>query len=179
MLNILNKKNMKNKKGQIQTFETVGVLVIFFFLIIVGFTVYVKLQSENFIKTKERQGELMAFQIQQKAAFMPEFQCSQRNIHQDNCFDSLKVELMNQSWSDSIMRQELIFRYYDLFRHSTIELYDIFPNGTRTCSDGCLIYNSTLNNSATQVGIMPVSIWDPIKNIYSIGMLHVIVYVGR
>ena len=47
-------KGRKNRKAQIKMFETIAVLVIFFFLIVIGVSFYFVMQSSSYNRQVER-----------------------------------------------------------------------------------------------------------------------------
>ncbi len=156
------------KKSQIKMSETIGVLIIFFFLVVFGFGFYVRVQRINFERELERNADLKGISVAQKAAYLPELQCTFRNIQKDNCFDELKVIAFNQSMKDKRIREY----YSQFFGFSEIELKQMalehYPavNYTLYCSPKAKAsYISTIS--------IPVSIHDPLTREFSFALLTV------
>lgn len=161
-------------KAQIKMAETVAILVVFFMLLMFGLSFYVGLQQENHERLQEETRELNALQIIQKASYLPELQCSIQNIQYDNCFDVQKADQfyrITHGPGGNSPDPELIQRYYQIFRHSTIYLHEIYPgNGTVCVYDQALpVENATY---APQM-FVPVSLYNATENAFSMGMLNI------
>ena len=152
-----------SKKSQVQIFETIAVLFVFFLLIIIGFTFYTKIAKSNLKSEQDEFSQLESIAIAQKVMFMPELQCSQDNIAKENCFDKLKLDS-----AKTIITSNEIY-YYDLFEFSDISVFQIYPDYLKW-----EIYsrktNDFRNNFTTNV---PVSIYDPITKLRGFGILHI------
>ena len=67
---------MNNKKSQIKMGETLAVLIIFFFLLMFGYSFYAGIQQRNFIQELAQVESLRAIQLAQRVYYLPEIQCS-------------------------------------------------------------------------------------------------------
>lgn len=154
--------------------ETVAILVVFFMMLMFGLTFYVGLQEENYKQMQEESWELNALQIIQKASYLPELQCSIQNIQYDNCFDVQKADqffTITHGPDGNSPDPALIQKYYQIFRHSTIYLHEIYPGNTSVC-----VYDQALpieNTSATFRTYVPVSLYNATENAFSMGMLNI------
>lgn len=161
----------KRRRAQIRMAETIAVLTIFFFLLVFGFGFYMKLTKDWVERQSDKNVNLRALQISQKAAYMPEFQCSIQNIQDDNCFDILKVRIFGSRINES---DELKERYFEELGFSKLVLEQIYPKNPP--DDEWVLYNRLLNESqGTITSIIPVSIYDGEERQYSIGILHITV----
>jgi len=110
------------RKSQIGISETIAILFIFFVLVAFGFMFYLRINKTSIQTQLEKGIDLMAIEITQKAGFLPELQCSTKNVITDNCIDILKLEsaekLINENKED----------YYDLFFFSEITVQEIYPD---------------------------------------------------
>lgn len=115
------------KKGQINITETVGVLFVFFIIILFGIIFYYNYQK---IALKERQEELLgarAIDTTLKALFLPELICSNGDAEpKDNCMDLLKVRYITQTnffKTDKKMQEY----YFEIFSYSRIAIKKLYP----------------------------------------------------
>jgi len=72
-------------------FETLAVLVVFFFFLIFGASFYFKIQENSLLRELERSAQLQAVQTAQKALTLPELDCSFAGVQRQNCVDIDKV----------------------------------------------------------------------------------------
>ena len=77
---------MKSKKAQIQMMETIAVLLIFFVILIIGFIFYIRTAGFGQAQKVTKDQELQSIRVSQAISFLPELQCSSKNIIKDNCF---------------------------------------------------------------------------------------------
>jgi hypothetical protein len=115
------------KKGQMQMMETMGVLFIFFILILFSLVFYFKYQEISF---NEKQEELIAKRAMDttlKILFLPELQCSAGEAEAvDNCIDLMKLRALEGS-----MDQYLNDYYFNIFSYSNIYVQMIYPGKKR------------------------------------------------
>ena len=151
------------KKSQIHMMETISVLAIFFILVILVFVFYSRVSESNVEIGKEESSQLDAIKIAQKAPNLPELQCSQENIVKDNCIDILKLEVV----SEVIKENEI--HYFDMFSFSKITIDEIYPSNERW-----IIYDKSLDEySHKTVTNIPISLFDPVENKNSFGVMKV------
>ena len=78
-----------NKKAQMQMLETIGVIFIFFVLILFGSIFYFKFQEISFQNKQEELLAQSAMDTTLVTLFLPEIQCSRGDSEaEDNCIDS-------------------------------------------------------------------------------------------
>jgi len=114
---------LRKKKGQMQMMETIGVLFIFFILVVFGMIFYFKYQQISF---QEKQEELVATRAMDStliALFLPELQCSRSGAEaEDNCIDISKLEGLN-----SVMSKYSNEYYFNIFSYSRIYVEMVYP----------------------------------------------------
>ena len=155
---------MKNKRAQIQMMETMAVLLIFFVLIVLGFSFYMRVVSFGQSEKTSKDQELVSIRVSQLISFLPELQCSSKNIVKDNCFDRYKLDAFD------LLADEKI--YFPFFYYSTILVDEIYPSDTKKW----VIYNYTGNYSSAYRSISPVLLYDPVSRSNSFGILNVTYY---
>ncbi len=126
----------KQKKGQLPTLETIGVLFIFFILVFFGIIFYSKFQEVNF---KQKQTELVAKRAMDttlKILFLPELQCSRGEAEPlDNCIDIKKLEALQ-----TLMDDHGNDYYFNLFSFSKISVHEAYPL-TKPAREPWVLYN--------------------------------------
>ena len=161
-----------SSKGQIKMFETIAVLIIFFFLIVFGLAFYGMMSAKGFQRESERLLQLEAVGLAQKVSFMSELDCSQTAIQKENCFDKYKIEAFAGMLNSSIDAQDY---YFFSFGYATIKLRQIFPE-----ERSYVIYEKPKKRWTTQLLTpIPIVIFDETASrlgTYSFGVLEVITY---
>lgn len=150
------------KKSQIGISETIAILFIFFILVAFGFIFYMRIYSSSMRTQYEKSTDLMAIEVTQKASFLPELQCSKKNIVSDNCIDLFKLES-----ADAIISENQI-DYYDLFFGSEIVVEEIYPDKKQWT-----IYNNTLNDTSSIFTPVPILLYNTTSNDYYFGVLTI------
>lgn len=147
--------------------ETIAILFVFFILVGFGFVFYARILKSSVTTQGEEQAQLGAIGIAQKAAFLPELQCSEDNIIKEGCIDILKL---NKASAIIPVNQE---EYSDMFGFSKIYVNEIFPGNTNWPT---LYDNSPSNYKTKLVTHVPISLYDATLKSYSFGVLVVEAY---
>jgi len=84
------------RKAQLKMFETISVLVVFFFILIFGLVWYNNNQKEQLKTLIEENNQLRAMEIMKIANNLPELQCSMENIQTTNCFELSKLDSFSE-----------------------------------------------------------------------------------
>jgi hypothetical protein len=156
-------------KAQIKMFETVAVLAVFFFLLIVGALFYFGAQNSALKQEKFKAAEQIGFQIALKALYMPELDCSFLATQKGNCIDSIKLEKLSELLETE---QE---EYFETFGYSKITINTI---STDTTPDQTItLYYNELENSEIIPTRSPILVYDQIQDTYTFGIIEVLVYV--
>lgn len=155
-------------KAQVKMTETIGVMFVFFLLVVFGFVFYARIQASNYQNTLIEENEKRAVEVAQRASTLPELQCSSNNIVTDNCIDIQKLESMSNMLKSN---QDLQISYYDSFESSRLIVKQIYPSKKEW-----LIYERIVNNTGFLFTPIPLSLYDPINNRYNFGILEVTYY---
>lgn len=160
------------KKAQAQMWETIAIIMIFFFLLIGGITFYSRLQQASAKEEQKYYGQLNAIEITEVIQHLPELECPP-TLQASNCIDEIKLDVMDTLLSSSDVA--LKKHYADLFGFSQIIVQRIVP--TPKPWD---IYNQKKTEAATtdsrSSANIPISIYDASQNTYGFGVLTVNVY---
>ncbi len=120
------KFRMKPTKAQIRMTETIGVMFIFFVLILFGIIFYTKYSEVAF---QEKQAEKMgkqAVEITSKTIFLPELICSRGEAEPElYCLDLLKVKQAQKTFKNNFADY-----YFDLFPYTKITVSEIYPGNS-------------------------------------------------
>jgi hypothetical protein len=164
------------KKSQIKMFETIAILVIFFFLVGFGFIFYARVhKTTSQIEFSEAQ-EFKAIQISERAAFLPEIQCSSHNEPIDDCIDIEKLEAFSNAVSNNLQY------YYNLFEFSNIIVEEVYPD-----QESWTLYDNPKQDFKDQISIqLPILLNDPtsdgvcgtqLQGKCYFGVMHVSIYI--
>ncbi len=165
-------KIRRSRKAQIKMFETIAVLVVFFFLLVFGASFYFVLQKSSVQKEVERTIQLRSIQTTQKVSYLPELDCTQVGIQVENCFDAIKLEKFAGMLNDATTGEQTQLDYFDVFGYSTIVIRSIFPQQKEY-----LLYDKAIDDYLTMFkNNVPLTIYNPIRNSYSFGVLEVTFY---
>jgi hypothetical protein len=152
------KKICNQKKAQIQMMETMAILLIFFVLVVMGFVFFMKITSVTQGSKVTKDQELQSIRVSQAISFLPELQCSTKNIIDENCFDKYKLDSF-ESLDDEF--------YYPFFYFSKITVNETYPG-----DDGWVLYDRYLNGTSYKTTI-PILLRNVTASTDSFGLLIV------
>src|SRR3989344_5984028 len=121
-------------RAQIQMFETIGVIIVFLFLITLAAVIYFSAQKSSLETEKISANQKHALQITLQAINMPELDCSFLITSRDNCIDKIKLSSIQTLLSN----QETIQDYFTEFGYTTIKVAQIYPNKNNYTISSCL-----------------------------------------
>ena len=157
------------KKGQIKMFETIAVLVVFFFLLIGGSAFYFGAQRSAFQKEKISASEQIAFNTVLNLLYLTELDCSFLATQRDNCIDKFKLRHL----SDLLKTDEAITDYFGVFGFSTVKVSEVYPSRSVI-----KVYDNVPEDyTSSMSSLNPILLFDPWRDEYAFGTIEVIVYV--
>ena len=157
-----------SKKSQIHMMETIAILLIFFVIIVIGFMFFMRTASVSQEGKVTKDQELQSIRVSQAISFLPELQCSSKNIIDENCFDKFKLNAFETMKNNP--GEDFINFYYPFFYFSEITVKQIYPPG-----DNWVLYNKTLNGTSYKTTI-PILLRDPVEKTDSFGLLIINYY---
>jgi hypothetical protein len=162
---------LKTKKhGQVKMFESIAMLLVFFFLIAIGLKFYGNIQINSLERTKERFITMDSIKMAILLSNLPEVKCSIQNVQKGACIDLYKV----MAWEQVSQIEPAKSYYFNLLGHSTIVLEE------RIGADrwkSYLMHNKTFKeNYSTSVTPLPVAVWNPNLRRHNFGVLYVKVH---
>ena len=150
-------------------FETIAVMIVFFFLIAFGLSFYFVISKASAQREHDRVMQLQAIQTAQRISNLPEFDCVKVGVQIDNCFDAFKVEQFS-----SLIAQDANMRdaYFDIFGFVDVKLRSVFPGEEQEY----LIYSNPRPDVGYDLTQLPVLIYSPVQDRFAFGILEVFFY---
>ncbi|MBT7903483.1 hypothetical protein HN587_06490 [Candidatus Woesearchaeota archaeon] len=156
---------MKNNKAQVQMGETMAILFIFFILLAVGAMIYMNMQRTTFQREMAERFELQAVELAQTISFLPEIQCTEKNVVEPGCFDLFKIIALENVSKDP---KNSAF-YSRQLGTSLILIKQIYPFSAQW-----IVFNNTPEKfSDSSVFQIPISIFDASQDASTFGVLEV------
>ncbi|MFT4304317.1 MAG: hypothetical protein ACMXYG_07155 [Candidatus Woesearchaeota archaeon] len=154
--------------------ETISVLLVFLILMTFVVIFYINVSSSSAQAGREDLFALKAVEISQLISYMPEFQCSSKNIVDENCFDILKLQAFIDYNLTTIGSRAMSTSYFDLFEFSRIEVKEIYP----LSGNHWVIYDRKPNRTRVSFrnSYIPISLYNATGKFYAIGLLNVTIY---
>ena len=175
-------RNLRSKRAQIQLFETIAVLLVFFFIMSFGLVFYFYVARQGVMAEHTRTLELQAITTAQKVSALPELDCIQVGVHVEKCFDLMKMTSF-QSYTESGKKGR--DEYFDTLGYSSLTLKKILTNtgGDELIYDNPplqasktadpRLYESLKSNLTFQKTFLPINTYDPVSQTYGFGILEV------
>ncbi len=164
-------------------FETIAVLIVFFFLLATGSIFYFAAQQSALQKERVKASEQYAFQIVLKSLYMPELDCSFLVTQKDNCVDKIKLTKLSTLILENEQAQT---DYFNEFGYATITVTEAFPGiGNWTLYDNIPtelkkidgVEKEVPSYTARLVTQSPILLYDAWQDNYAFGIIEVAVYV--
>lgn len=150
---------MDKKRAQVGLFETIMVLVVFFFLLMMGMSIYQKFQLLGFKEKKVLLREQRAADLVKIILSMPELQCSADNIITPNCLDKIKV-IKFYDWLELDPDLRLYYSTYLLNSNATIK--QVYPPPEDPAEGNWTIYERKYSESREVTPyFLPILLYDP------------------
>ncbi|MEM4246720.1 MAG: hypothetical protein QXR48_00510 [Candidatus Woesearchaeota archaeon] len=160
------------KKAQIKMFETVGVLVVFFFILIGGTIFYFNMQKSALQKEMFKQSQLRSLKSAQRAVFLPELDCSFASVQRENCFDTFKLAAIREMGRDQNVREI----YFKTFGYMNLSVREVYPG---TGFDWVVYEMLPDQYSSALKSQLPVLLYNPVTRDSSFGVMEVTTYAAR
>jgi hypothetical protein len=155
------------KKAQIKMFETIAVLIVFFFMLIFGLVYYNSTQTREIKRMIDDDKQLRAIEIMKTATYLPELQCSIDNVLTSNCLDRVKLESFAEVSDTNRMY------YSNFFSFGKIYVNETYPAKPDKTINKVIYLNDKTTNKNKITNFIPILIYDPIGRAYAAGVLVV------
>lgn len=170
----------KPKRSQIRMFETIAVLIVFFFLVGFGMIFYTRIKQTTSRADLEQANVLRSIQIAKQISSLPEMSCSSDIVTEiQNCVDIHKIEAIE---SLDIFNTNTQY-YFPIFGNSRIIVTKLYPDEETTT-----IYNNPKpqqNYKGEISAFLPIVLFNPKTNqkcapsvigTCSFGILNITIY---
>ena len=170
----------KPGKGQVQLFETIGVLFVFFFLLMFGLIFYSSFQKESLNDIDEEKKELELVSLAQTISSLPELKCSEQKSIKETCFDLLSFKVLTDKMDEFMTDDRKRLYFYSLFRSSNITL-DVFYMDEEDMKDSRfkrfeMYYNNEENLTGVRTNYVPITVRDPTNGELYFGVLYLTIF---
>ena len=156
-------------KGQVQLFETIAVLLVFFVIVGLSLTFYFYISKESAGKEHQRALELAAITTAQKVSTLPELDCIQVNVQIEKCFDELKLTSFSDLLSSNPDARDA---YFDTIGYANLTIKKIFP-----ASGSIHLYDKMPGNvTSIEKTFLPINLYNPLTKSFGFAILEVAFY---
>jgi len=135
------RKNTVNgrRHGQIQFGESLMVVIVLVFLLIIGMVFYYNISSSNLREEFQYQEDIQTIQLAKNVFALPEIKCSNLVGGREACIDELKIVSLGQILQENgpYYDEEIASYYKELFGFANLSLQLVGPSlGGQTVSTG-------------------------------------------
>ena len=155
-------------KAQVKMFESIAILIVFFFLLVFGISFYSMLQNSGTAKDKENTVQLKSVTISQKITALPEFDCAITGVQIENCLDVHKIIVMTAL----LQQEEKKIAYFPVLEYSTIKVYHLYPGEQWTTT----VYDHQGDNTRKIPTFYPMVLYNATSKHFDFGVLEVDIY---
>lgn len=147
-------KNKLSRKSQIQMAESVAVVIIIIFLLVIGIVFWSGIRRDDIKTTQIEYQDLSVIELAKIAAELPELRCYSSNVvTKVNCFDWYKILALNKTMHDPVLKKD-VFEYYNYyFKNSRITIKQIYPNET-----SIVLYDNNISKTTSLQISIPIII---------------------
>jgi hypothetical protein len=162
---------MRSRKAQIKMFETIAVIIVFFFILVFGLVYYNGTQQREIKNMIDEDRQLRAIEIMKITTYLPELQCSIDNVLTANCIDLTKLQNFKTVSDDNRLY------YTSMFSYGKIYIQQIYPEPAGTEEKEYVLYYNDKTKSKDKVSnFIPILIYNPLNRKYRAGVLVVELY---
>ena len=141
---IFSSELLDSKKSQIQLLESVAVVIVVIFLLIIGIVFWKNSQKQDITQMVSDSEDLDIITLAKVASELPELKCySTETVTKINCFDYYKILALNKTMGDPATRDAAFQFYNNYFHRSRITFQQLYPT-----EENITIYDN--NVSATR-----------------------------
>jgi hypothetical protein len=154
---------MSSRKAQIKMFETIAVIIVFFFILIFGLVYYNSTQISAIKKMDEDNKQLRSIEIMKTATYLPELQCSINNNINSNCLDITKID------NFKLLSDHNRLYYVNVLSYGSINVTQIYP----TSWEKVIYENRKKTAKSKTLNYIPILIYDPVNTTFGAGYMEV------
>jgi len=145
---------------------TIAVLIVFFIILMFGFIFYTQVERISFERSQTEAEARRSIAVAQVVVNLPELQCSlAAGVEKGICFDLYKILAFNETYTNYWTY------YYNMFGYAEINVTQI--NLEDDIEINYQIYKNTGDKNSSTLGLIPISIYNPIGKNFSFGVVEV------
>lgn len=163
--------NMKN--AQLQSMETIIIVIILIVLTLIGIWFFARATDEQIDRTSTTLKISTLQATGKKLSYLPELSCQSGGAETELCIDLVKAEILS-AWlanPNSPYHEELRIRYYQMFGDTRITIQQIYPETDNPEDNNILLFNGTTALSV-YAQALPISLYNPIDGQTYLGVLY-------
>lgn len=174
------------KKAQMQMFETIGVLFVFFLLLAFGLIFYAGFQKDNVSNLQSDKTELELVSIAQTIEALTELKCSEQTSITENCYDLLSIEIFSRYMKNTspglflhVGSPNTRIHYLSIFKNSNITVA-VFNESSGNFTNYPIYYNDERdekNKIGRRTNYVPITIKDSRNDEFYFGILYLTVFI--
>lgn len=145
-----------SKRSQIQMAESIAVIIIVIFLLVIGIVFWNSIRQDDIKTSSLEREDLSVIALAKVAAELPELRCySSSTVSKVNCFDYHKILALNASMhsSDPVLRSQTFDYYNYYFRNSRITIQQVYPT-----EDSIVLYDNNISRQTSLQISIPIII---------------------
>lgn len=154
------------KRAQIQSGESIAVIIIVFIMIVVGIAFFYGNRTNEIQDQAERAKSLDAVAVALRVQALNEVKCIRSSSTTNTCLDYERVKAMSEILSNEF-GEEYAY-YYNIFRDSRITIRTVYPE-----EEEIIMYDYNGNKNSSSTVFMPISVLDPVTENSFLGVLEV------
>gem|GEM_PF-1930584 len=172
-------RNDGERRGQIQFGESLMVVIILVFIMIIGMVFYFRVSSGSVQKELSYREDVGAVTLAKNVLALPEVRCGRLAARGPGCIDALKLKALANILADHGSDTRSVRNYYkDLFGRATIKVHilDLIDNNEEIV----LLYNQRPETNLTESRQFIFStFYDPVQGRQQLAYLNVTRYARR
>jgi hypothetical protein len=142
------------KKSQLQSGESIAIVIIVILLIIIGIVFWNKLKMQDIKELKRVQEEMNTIELAKITSELPELRCyTSEATTKVNCFDWYKLLAFNKTMNDPATHDRMMLFYNGYFGNSRITIQQLYPDEVNIT-----LYSFNITSQTTQLISIPIII---------------------
>lgn len=114
----------RNMRGQIQMFETIAVLLVFFFIMSFALGFYFFISKAGAAREAVRIQQAQAIEAAQRLTTLPELDCVKGGVGIERCVDELKIAALTKLLED----EDVNDYYFNTFGYTKFDIRRVYPS---------------------------------------------------
>lgn len=166
------------KRAQMQMTESVFVVFIILIIIVMGFVMYSKFQESSIRENERMLRNIDVIKLANRISSWPELECSLSGTERFVCLDTLKLSVLGDFIEDNMDSNTYAFNYYyDLLKESKILVTEVYPPLAHPDDQKrWILYYNPGDTPVTDSILIPVNLYNPYSETFSMGMLEIQIY---